>query len=185
MGGVIRSGDWLTRERMTRVAVISGIISLAILTYLIASSQGTLDYRGRPLGSDFSQVWTAGSMVLDGRAAEVWNWDKHRAVQLAFHGPKLAEWYGWHYPPPFLLIAAALASMPYLLALFVWQAATLVPFAAMIRRFTGRREAWLFALAAPVSLICIMHGHNGFLTALLLGGGLMLLEKKPFAAGRH
>ena len=183
MGGVIRSGDWLTRERMTRVAVISGIISLAILTYLIASSQGTLDYRGRPLGSDFSQVWTAGSMVLDGRAAEVWNWDKHRAVQLAFHGPKLAEWYGWHYPPPFLLIAAALASMPYLLALFVWQAATLVPFAAMIRRFTGRREAWLFALAAPVSLICIMHGHNGFLTALLLGGGLMLLEKKPFAAG--
>jgi hypothetical protein len=183
MGGVIRSGDWLTRERMTRVAVISGIISLAILTYLIASSQGTLDYRGRPLGSDFSQVWTAGSMVLDGRAAEVWNWDKHRAVQLAFHGPKLAEWYGWHYPPPFLLIAAALASMPYLLALFVWQAATLVPFAAMIRRFTGRREAWLFALAAPVSLICIMHGHNGFLTALLLGGGLMLLEKRPFAAG--
>jgi len=183
MGGVIRSGDWLTRERMTRVAVISGIISLAILTYLIASSQGTLDYRGRPLGSDFSQVWTAGSMVLDGRAAEVWNWDKHRAVQLAFHGPKLAEWYGWHYPPPFLLIAAALASMPYLLALFVWQAATLVPFAAMVRRFTGRRGAWLFALAAPVSLICIMHGHNGFLTALLLGGGLMLLEKKPFAAG--
>jgi len=183
MGGVIRSGDWLTRERMTRVAVISGIISLAILTYLIASSQGTLDYRGRPLGSDFSQVWTAGSMVLDGRAAEVWNWDKHRAVQLAFHGPKLAEWYGWHYPPPFLLIAAALATMPYLLALFVWQAATLVPFATMIRRFTGRREAWLFALAAPVSLICIMHGHNGFLTALLLGGGLMLLEKKPFAAG--
>jgi hypothetical protein len=180
---MIRSGDWLTRERMIRIAVISGIISLAILAYLIASSQGTLDYSGRPLGSDFSQVWTAGSMVLDGRAAEVWNWDKHRAVQLAFHGPKLAEWYGWHYPPPFLLIAAALATMPYLLALFVWQAATLVPFAAMIRRFTGRREAWLFVLAAPVSLICIMHGHNGFLTALLLGGGLMLLEKKPFAAG--
>ena len=28
-----------------------------------------------------------------------------------------------------------------------------------------------------------MHGHNGFLTALLLGGGLMLLEKRPFVAG--
>jgi hypothetical protein len=179
----LSTGDWLTRERCIRIAVICGLVSLAILGYLLATSNGTLDYDGRPIGTDYSQVWTAGRMVLDGRAAEVWNWDSHRAVQEAFHGPRLKEWYGWHYPPPFLLIAAALATMPYLLALFVWQAATLIPFAWLIRRFTGRPEAWLFVLAAPVSLICIMHGHNGFLTALLLGGGLMLLEKRPFVAG--
>src|SRR4029453_10095111 len=181
--GLISSGDWLTRERAIRIAVICGLVSLAILGFLFSSSSGTLDWRGRPLGTDFSQVWTAGRMVLDGRAADVWNWNAHRAVQLAFHGPRLAEWYGWHYPPPFLLLAAAPATMPSVAALFVWQAATLFPFAWLIRRFTDRREAWLFVLAAPVSLICIMHGHNGFLTALLLGGGLMLLEKRPFAAG--
>jgi hypothetical protein len=166
-----------------RIAMICGLVSLAILAYLFVTSSGTLDTRGRPLGTDFSQVWTAGRMVLDGRAAEVWNWDAHRAVQEAFHGPHLKEWYGWHYPPPFLLIAATLATMPYLPALFVWQGATLLPFAWLMRRFTGRPEAWLFLLAAPVTLICIMHGHNGFLTALLLGGGLMLLEKRPFVAG--
>ena len=182
MGG-LSTGDWLTRERSIRIAVICGLVSLAILGYLLASSSGTLDYEGRPLGTDFSQVWTAGRMVLDGRAAEVWNWDAHRAVQEAFHGPHLKEWYGWHYPPPFLLIAAALATLSYLPALFAWQAATLLPFAWLMRRFTGRREAWLFVLAAPVTLICVMHGHNGFLTALLLGGGLMLLERRPFAAG--
>ena len=38
-------------------------------------------------------------------------------------------------------------------------------------------------LAAPVTLICLTHGHNGFLTALLLGGGLMLLDERPFVAG--
>lgn len=182
-GGPIKTGDWLTRERAIRIAVICGLVSLAILGYLLGSSNGTLDWRGRPLGTDFSQVWTGGRMVLDGRAAEVWNWDAHRAVQEAFHGPRLTEWYGWHYPPPFLLIAAALATLPYLPALFVWQAATLLPFAWLMRRFTGRREAWLFVLAAPVTLVCMMHGHNGFLTALLLGGGLMLLEKRPFVAG--
>jgi hypothetical protein len=37
--------------------------------------------------------------------------------------------------------------------------------------------------AAPVTLVCITHGHNGFLTAFLLGGGLLLLERKPFAGG--
>lgn len=182
MGG-LSSGDWLNRERAIRIAVICGLVSLAILGYLLATSEGTLDGRGRPLGTDFSQVWTAGRMALDGRAAEVWNWDAHRTVQEAFHGPGLTEWYGWHYPPPFLLVAAALAGMPYLPALIVWQAATLLPFALLIRRFTGRPEAWLFVLAAPVTLICVMHGHNGFLTALLLSGGLILLDKRPFLAG--
>ena len=181
--GLLSTGDWLPRERAIRVAIIAGLVSLAILFYLIGSSSGTLDWRGRPLGTDFSQVWTAGRMALDGRAAEVWNWDAHRAVQEAFHGPALSEWYGWHYPPPFLLVAAALAILPYLSALFAWQAATLLPFAWLVRRFTGRPEAWLFVLAAPVTLVCIMHGHNGFLTALLLGGGLMLLDKRPFVAG--
>jgi hypothetical protein len=183
MVNTLKSDHWLNRDRCIRIAVICGLVSLAILTYLLASSSGTLDWRGRPIGTDFSQVWTAGRMVLDGRAAEVWDWNAHRAVQEAFHGPRLTEWYGWHYPPPFLLIATALGSMPYLAALFVWQAATLLPFAWLMRRFTGRPEAWLFVLAAPVTLICLMHGHNGFLTALLLGGGLMLLEKRPFAAG--
>lgn len=182
-GGLIESGDWLTRDRAIRIAVVSGIVSLAIIGYLVATANGTLDARGRPLGTDFSQVWTAGRMVLDGRAAEVWNWEAHRAVQEAFHGPRLAEWYGWHYPPPFLLVAAALAALPYLPALFVWQSATLLPFAWLMRRLTGRAEAWLFVLAAPVTLICVLHGHNGFLTALLLGGGLMQLEKRPFVAG--
>jgi hypothetical protein len=181
--GLLATGDWLSRERAIRIAIIAGLVSLAILFYLIGSSSGTLDWQGRPLGTDFSQVWTAGRMVLDGRAAEAWNWDAHRAVQEAFHGPALREWYGWHYPPPFLLVAAALATLPYLPSLFVWQAATLLPFAWAMRRLTGRPEAWLFVLAAPVTLICIMHGHNGFLTALLLGGGLMLLDKRPFLAG--
>ena len=179
----LATGDWLTRERAIRIAVISGLVSLAILAYLLGSASGNLDWSGRPLGTDFSQVWTAGRMALDGRAADVWNWDAHRAVQEAFHGPGLKEWYGWHYPPPFLLVAAALAAMPYLPALFVWQAATLLPFALLTRRFTGRPEAWLFVLAAPATLICLLHGHNGFLTALLLGGGLMLLDKRPFLAG--
>jgi hypothetical protein len=122
-------------------------------------------------------------MVLDGRAAEVWNWPAHFKVQQAFHHSTTVDLYGWHYPPPFLLIAALLATMPYLLALGVWQAATLGPPAALANRFLDRRDGWLFVAGAPVTLICLTHGHNGFLTALLLGGGLWLLDRRPFAAG--
>jgi hypothetical protein len=179
----LASGDWLTRERVVRIAAIAGIGSLVVLIWLFGWSQGTLDALGRPLGTDFSNVWTAGRMALEGRAADAWSWPDHFAVQRALHGQADVDLFGWHYPPPFLLVAAALATLPYVPALIAWQLATLVPFAWMMTRLVPRAEALLLTLAAPVTLICIAHGHNGFLTALLLGGGLMLLDKRPFVAG--
>jgi hypothetical protein len=186
MGGRLHtfaSGDWLTRDRVIPTAVISGLGSIVVLVWLFGWSRGTLDGLGRPLGTDFSNVWTAGKMALEGRAADVWVWRHHFDVQQALHGKAGVDVFGWHYPPPFLLVAAALATIPYVPALVVWQLATLVPFTWMMVRLVPRRETLLLTLAAPVTLVCLMHGHNGFLTALLLGGGLMLLDKRPFLAG--
>jgi hypothetical protein len=186
MGAVLdnlASGDWLSRERVVRIAVIAGLGSLVSLIWLFGFSNGTLDPLGRPLGTDFSNVWTAGRMALDGRAADVWSWPDHFAVQRALHHKAEVDVFGWHYPPPFLLVAAALAILPYVPALIVWQLATLAPFASMMWRLVPRRETLLLTLAAPVTLVCVTHGHNGFLTGLLLGGGLILLDKRPFAAG--
>ena len=179
----LATGSWLTAARVRRVALVAGIASLLSLLWLFAFANGTLDALGRPLGSDFSQVWTAGNMVLDGRAADVWSWPKHFAVQQQFHGSASVPLYGWHYPPPFLLVATALAGLPYVAALIVWQTATLAPLTYLLWRMVPRPETILLALAAPVTLICVTHGHNGFLTGLLLGGGLLLLERKPFVAG--
>ncbi len=101
----LANGDWLNRGRVTRIAVIAGLGSLAALIWLFGFSNGTLDPLGRPLGTDFSNVWTAGRMALDGRAAEVWSWPDHFAVQRALHGKPDVDVFGWHYPPPFLLVA--------------------------------------------------------------------------------
>jgi len=179
----LATGMWLSRERVTRIAAICGIVSALCIIALLATAHGTLDYKGRPLGTDFSNVWTAGKMTLDGSAAKVWSWPDHFAVQRAVHHKADVDLFGWHYPPPFLLVAALLATMPYVWALVAWQVATLAPFTWMMTRLVPRSETMLLTLAAPVTLICLTHGHNGFLTALLLGGGLMLLDRRPFAAG--
>jgi len=181
--GALRDGNWLDAARVRRLAAACLIVSIAAIALLFATSHGTLDFKGRPLGSDFSQVWTAGTMVWNGHAAEVWNWRSHFAVQQQFHRSTSVDLYGWHYPPPYLLIAAALARLPYLVALVVWQAATLAPLAWLAQRYLKRRDGWLYVVAAPVALICLTHGHNGFLTALLLGGGLILLDRRPLLAG--
>lgn len=179
----LATGRWLDRARIVRIGLLCLLASAVMIGWTLLTAHGTLDARGRPLGTDFSNVWTAGRMVLDGRAPAVWSWPDHFAVQRAVHGKPDVDLFGWHYPPPFLLVATALATMPYVTALIVWQLATLLPFLWLLHRMVPRRETILLALAAPVTMICLLHGHNGFLTALLLGGGLFLLERRPLAAG--
>ena len=180
---ILATGEWLSRERVIRVASLCAVASVLIIAVLFATSSGTLDLWGRPLGTDFSNVWAAGHMVLEGSAAKAWSWPDHFAVQQWVHHKADVDFFGWHYPPPFLLVASLLALMPYVPALIVWQIATLAPFTWMMWRLVPRRETILLTLAAPVTLICLMSGHNGFLTALLLGGGLALMDRKPLVAG--
>jgi hypothetical protein len=181
--GAIRDGSWLDEARARRVAIVMLVVTVATIATLFATAHGTLDWKGRPLGTDFSEVYAAGQMAWAGRAAEIWTWPTHFAVQRALHHSASVDVYGWHYPPPFLLIASLLALLPYIPALVAWQAATLAPLAFAATRFSERNDGWLFVAGAPVTLICLTHGHNGFLTALLLGGGLLLLDRRPFVAG--
>jgi hypothetical protein len=180
---MLKDGSWLTRERRRLVALISGAMSLALLLFLSLTSHGTLDRWGRPLGTDFSDVYAAGRMALAGNAPDAWNWDRHYAVQQAVHHDAGVPFYGWHYPPPFLLLAALLAFLPYLPALLVWQGATLSAAAMVVRRIVPGRDTLLLAVAAPITFVCLGHGQNGFLTAALLGGGLLLIERRPLVAG--
>src|SRR5436309_2254785 len=106
---LLRSGEWLTRERIRLVAGAVLVASLAGLGYLLATSNGPNDYQGRPLGTDFSNVYAAGTSV----------------------------------DPIWLLLAAAY----------------------------------------PAVFVNLGHGHNGFLTAALLGGALVLLDRRPIVAG--
>lgn len=183
MWGKIADGSWLTPGRIQAAGLLSGLATLLTLAFLLATASGTLDLYGRPLGSDFSNVWTAGKMALDGQAPEAWDWSHHYAVQQAVHRNPEVPFYGWHYPPPFLMLAALLAVLPYLAALVLWQATTFGAAVLLVRRIVPSRHTLLLALAAPVALICLIHGHNGFLTAALLGGGLLLLERRPLLAG--
>src|SRR3954453_2785052 len=129
----LRSGEWLTLSRMRLWALAVFAASAGGLVYLVATSDGLIDYQGRPLGTDFSNVYTAGRMVLDGRAADAFDPRLEHAAEQAIFGEK-TPFYGWHYPPFFLAVAAALALMPYQFALIVWQGVTLVLYLFAISR---------------------------------------------------
>ncbi len=91
--------------------------------------------------------------------------------------------FAWHYPPPFLFIAALLAKLPYAVAFAGWAAVSFVPYLAAMRAIVGRPFGLLLAAAFPVVMTNGLVEQNGFLTAALIGGMLVLLPTRPILSG--
>ncbi|CAN0105759.1 unnamed protein product [Phaeothamnion confervicola] len=187
---LLRGGAFLTRERVRLVAIAVLAASLIGLVFLLAGSAGPNDSYGRPLGTDFASFYAAGTLVRDGLAAAAFDPAAHYAREQALFGAA-TPYYAFQYPPVFLLVGAALAALPYLPALVIWQIATLVLYVLAIRAILtmppqdrGVDRLWLLlALAFPAVLTNLGHGQNGLLTAALFGTALALLDRRPLVAG--
>lgn len=179
----LRSGSFVTPERLRVYSILLLAAYVVAIVALIATSDGRVDRAGRPLGTDFANVYSAGRLALDGKAGLAYDFDAHHAVQKQVSGRADIPYFGWHYPPFFLLLAAALATLPYVAALALYQLVTIVPYLGVVMRIAGRSEAWLPALAFPAVFVNVTHGHNGFITAALLGGALFVLDRRPLIAG--
>jgi hypothetical protein len=183
MWAQFRSGDWLTSARLRAYSIILLTASLAAAIVWIALAQDLIDRSGKPVGTDFTNVWTAGRLVLDGEPAAPYDPVRQHAAEKQAFGGRDVPFYGWHYPPLFLMIAAVLALLPYGWALTAWMAITLPAYLAVMRHIVPRPETLLVATAFPAVFVNLGHGQNGFLTAALLGGGLLLLDRRPIVAG--
>jgi hypothetical protein len=179
----LRSGEWLTPARARGYSLILlGICTLAIAGW-IAVSDGLIDRNGKPLGTDFSNVYAAGSLTWQGRPAEAYQPALQHAEEKAVFGGREVPFYGWHYPPFFFAIAVLVAAVPYAWGLAIWLATSLAAYLAAMRAILPRPETLLIAAAFPAVFINIGHGQNGFLTAALLGGALHWLDRRPWLAG--
>lgn len=142
-----------------------------------------IDDKGLGIPTDFVNVWSAGKLALQGHAADAYDWAIQKQLQISILGQSYPGNFAWHYPPPFLFVAALLASFPYVAAYMVWPLISFVPFAFVMRGLVGRPFGWLLAAAFPVVLVNTLIGQNGFLTAALVGGTLYLMPIRPVLAG--
>lgn len=183
----LRSGVWLDERRLAVYPAMFLALSIVAVAATLALSQGRFDANGHQLGTDFSQVWVAGLETLRGHPDAPFDLARHIAAQRAEFGAR-SDVFGWHYPPFFLAPAAALAALPYLEALAVWQLLTLVLYLAAVLAILRQPALapWriaVTALAFPAALVNLGHGQNGFLTAALLGFGFLHLRARPILAG--
>jgi hypothetical protein len=178
----VASGDWLTRKIVTIGALAGAAVCVGTLLFLYLGAHGTVDAFGRALGTDFSVFWNAGHLANTGHAVDAWNVDKFNDAAFATHQAKVPA-SAWLYPPVFLFVAATLALLPYVAALISWQLASLAIAGLALASVLKDRRAALIALASPLTPLLLAHGQNAFLTAGLLGFGLVLLNRRPAVAG--
>ncbi|OCK62130.1 glycosyltransferase family 87 protein [Bradyrhizobium sp. LMTR 3] len=179
----LRSGEWLTASRMRAYSLILLGLSVLIFAGWIAVSDGLIDRTGQPIGTDFSNVYAAGSLTWQGRAADAYTPALQHAAEIAVFDGRDVPFYGWHYPPFFFAIAVLVAALPYAGGLALWLVASFAAYLATIRAILPRQETLLVAAAFPAVLVNVGHGQNGFLTAALLGGALHWLDRRPWLAG--
>jgi len=178
-----RTGAWLTPARLRGYTAIFLVAYVIGAVTWIALSHGMIDRNNKPLGTDFSNVYAAGTLTLGSKPDAAYDWAAEYAVEKGMFGGQDVPFYGWHYPPLFLLVAAILALMPYGWALAVWMAATLPAYVVTMRAIVPRPMTVLISLAYPAVFVNLGHGQNGFISAALLGGALMLLDSKQIVAG--
>jgi alpha-1,2-mannosyltransferase len=179
----LRSGQWLTASRARGYSLILLAVCALATVGWIALSDGLIDRNGKPLGTDFSNVYAAGALTWQGRPAQAYEPARQHAAEQAVFDGRDVPFYGWHYPPFFFAVAVAVAAFPYAWGLAIWLAASLAGYLAVIRAILPRPETLLIAAAFPAVFVNIGHGQNGFLTAALLGGALQLLDRRPWLAG--
>jgi hypothetical protein len=159
------------------IAQIVFLVACYVQGYWLVKPDGAI------IANDFVNVWAAGRQVLEGHAAASYDHTVHKAVEDLAVGHAFDGEYPWNYPPAFLFVAAGLALLPLIAANLIWLALTFPLYALAMRGIVGQRAGLLFACAFPGILANLSAVQNGFVTAALIGGALLLLERRPWLAG--
>ena len=140
------------------------------------------------LSGDFVSFWTAGQLVLEGRAADAYVRLPHLLLQLALHGDPTWGYLAFFYPPFFLLLCAGFALLAYFPALCLWLATGCAAYVAALRGLLPKSlgensRVWVLFLGYPAVMINASYGQNGFLSTALLGAAAVWLDRWPLLAG--
>ena len=175
--------------RLLRALVLSfclgGAIAYLIVGVkynLLVAGPGFLNLAGNGAGSDFIAFYAAAKQAAAGGAADVYDIAKLHALEVALLGAD-AGVYPWSYPPPYLLVVAPLALLPFVPALWTWLIGTTAALMLAVRQAAPHLITPALVVIFPGVMQNLFAGQNGALSAALIAGGLVSLASRPALAG--
>ena len=173
----------LSRAALRRRASIAALVQACVLLLMIAGTHGWLVRGVKPNTTDYVSFWAAGRLADQGMARLAYDHAAHLRVEEAATQPGIGYQYFFN-PPPYLLIMAPLAWLPYLVSFVVFAGLGVWLWLAVGTRVAGGGlTATLCLLAVPSLWWVLGLGQNSFLSASLIGVGLLALPRRPALAG--
>ncbi len=165
------------------------IVSLAlcaiVLTRFYWPAAHGLDVTGHQIGRDFINNWAGPRLAFGGRLATLFDLHGYVDAISGLFGQRL-PFHNWGYPPFTLILFEPFSALPYFWALAAWTVVFFALFAWAATAFVKpeHRVYMLVALlCAPACIVNAVGGQNGFATAALFLGGILLMERRPILAG--
>lgn len=194
IGGGRISAGWITGRRLRAHGTILAICLWSVYGWIIATP-GLRDRNGNLKGTDFSHLYTLGSVALTHRAAdsaELYDTDA-QAKLMANRIPGAAGIaYIPMYPPQVSIFFAPLAALPYGAALIFWLVISVLVYGLCCYAFWSacphlHNAGWtvlLLAIASPGFFHLIVWGQTSAMAlACFTAAFFFLRAEKPFLAG--
>ena len=173
----------LSQARIRGLAAAACVLQALVLAVMIAGTHGWIVAGVKPNTTDYASFYAAGVLADRGEPRLAYDQNAHWKVEQAVTSPGVLYQYFFN-PPPFLLVMGPLATLPYLASFLLFQALTLPLWLVIGTRIAGGGTTATFCLLAVPSVWWVLGlGQNSFLTASLLGAGMLLLPTRKFVAG--
>lgn len=175
--------NFLTRARLTGYARVLVALYAVFWTGWFVTGAGLFGLHDDPAGSDFLAIYAGSRLAAGADPGAAYDFARLTAAARGILGVDTTPG-PWLYPPIFAAIVAPFTALPYLAAVPAWLLATGAAYLAAVRRtYPGDRLApWIAAASLP-AFFNAMYGQNGFLSAALLGFGLLGLRSAPVLGG--
>ncbi|MCL7971245.1 MAG: DUF2029 domain-containing protein [marine benthic group bacterium] len=177
--------------RLSTPEVVVAITLLALSAYLLlagladswATGSGLMNESGLAVGRDFTMFWSASVLALEGNAGSVYDFQVIRDLQGLLTGVPDPAYPGWLYPPTALLLVAPVSLLPYKGALIAWSVAGTGALGFVLWKLSRDPALVPALLLFPAVALCLINGQSGLFLAALVGGGLVLVDRRPWVAG--
>jgi len=177
-------GGLFDSQRLLQCCKVLLPVEILAAVFFVAGTYGLIVPLTKPLTTDFVSFYAAGTLTDAGTPQLVYDQAQHHAAEERATAAGI-EYNYFYYPPVFLLMCALLGRLPYLVAFFAFEVATLALYLLVARSILNEAgwRALLPVVAFPIVFWNFGIGQNAFLTAALFGVGTLSIDRRPLLAG--
>ena len=170
--------DWIFKERNLRICGIG-----VAWVWFVSVGRESIGENSRLHSMDFCWMWVSGKLAASSYPSLVYSPAGFTDALRTLLGTDQCHFVHFSYPPTILFLTYPFGLLPYIPAFLVWMVATLALYLAAVYTIIPRPTTVIAALTPLAVPVNVLLGHNGFLTAGLIGWSLIVLERRPWLCG--